>query len=86
MVTSISLITVKSNALLSIACKVNVNKPTAEIVKLLPGVIEALNFKDGGITTKFCKNGFVKKYENRFRRSRCANILSICWKTGCNIV
>lgn len=43
----ISLITVKSKALLSIACKVNVNMLTAEIVERLPGVVKALNFRGG---------------------------------------
>jgi hypothetical protein len=45
----ISLITVKSNALLSIACKVNVNMLTAGFVKLLPCALEKPYFTGGNI-------------------------------------
>jgi len=57
----ISLITVKSNALLSIACKVSVNMLTAAIVKLWPDAFEAPDFKAGVTATQTFKIFGVKK-------------------------
>jgi len=57
----ISLITVKSNALLSIACKVSVNMLTAAMVKLWPDAFETPDFTAGATATQAFKIFGVKK-------------------------